>query len=211
MIIVSVSLFMWGCTPLLRSARIDDGLSVALTAGLSLGAEKEKPDEGSRWPFGQIEIRGGKAATNKRWGNSIGLIVPWYFPGSSLELYFEMPRQHKYNMGFGGQIGIVPNVFHIVSFPLGREDKVEFFLSNRFSLSRIGVLGINEKDGRVFRSYDIAVGFVYRLGTNVTANFGYNHFFIPGEFTFNCCEDPFRVITDIDIISIGFSFHRRQE
>lgn len=212
LIIVSVGLFIWGCTPLLRSARIDDGLSVALTAGIPLGAEIEKGDEASRFPFGQFEIRGGGAATKNRWGKTIGVIVPWYVPwyvrGSSLELYFEMPRRYKFNMGFGGQIGIVPNVFHIVSFPLGREEKVEFFLSNRLL---IGVLGFEEKDGRAFLSYNIAVGSAFRLGTNVTANFGYNHFFVPGEFTFNCCEDPFRVITDIDIISAGLSFHRRQE
>ncbi len=177
-------IIMCGCCTMHRSARIHDGLSVALNGGLIMEAGDEP------FPLGQIELRYGQSATENCMGQSIGVIIPRCIRLSCLELYLEMPRHHKYNMGFGGWIGIIPSVFHIVGIPLGQKKEAEIFLGNQL-LS----YGFFEQ---IY--YNIALGFAFPINPDITLSFGYNHFFVISA------DYP-----SSDIILVGLSFHRRQK
>jgi hypothetical protein len=200
--LVFIGLLITGCTQLQRSARIDECPSIAFTGGLAI--DPEGNDIVTPVQFG---LRYGWPATENDWGFSTGLIIPWYVGGSSWENYAELPRQFNFNMGIGLNLGYFPNFFHIFSYPFGDDIKSEFFLINRVGTSIIEPI-VHDNE---FWFYNVTPGIVIHLGEQVSFNFGYNHFFIPGDFGFSWFDETSVFTKDIAIIGMGLSLHRPQK
>jgi len=187
---------------MLRSARIaGHGPTFAVTAGAPISPHGEF-DDASAVPLGQLEGRIGRAASDSTWGVEGGITLPWYLPGATLDAYFEMPRMSKRAMGVGFQVGVTPAVFHRVSWQLS-EGGSEFTLGNRLLVS------LADTDKGRFWAYDLTACWAIPLGPRNAVILGYSHFFVPGRFDFGGGDDPYRVLSDLDLVSVGFSWNAR--